>query len=55
MKMKISWLLGHDSELTRFKINKDWKSARPAVYFKHVVSITVSSEAIRGKPDWVVV
>jgi hypothetical protein len=40
-------------QLKRQEIKKEWKTICPAVYFKHEVSISISSDAIRGKPDWI--
>ncbi len=44
-----------NKELKRFNIKSTWKSVSPVVYFKHVVSVTIISEAVRTKPDWIIV
>lgn len=40
-------------ELKRLNFNSDWKIVSPIVNFKHTVSITIISEAILGKPDYI--
>ena len=40
-------------ENKRFNFNEKWKKISPIVFFKHVVSITVSSNAVKGKPDFI--
>ena len=40
-------------ENKRFNFNEKWKKIAPIVFFKHVVSITVSSNAVKGKPDFI--
>ena len=40
-------------ENKRFNFNNKWKKISPIVFFKHVVSITVSSNAVKGKPDFI--
>ena len=40
-------------ENQRFNFNSKWKKISPIVNFKHVVSITVASDAIEGKPDFI--
>ena len=40
-------------ENKRFNFNNKWKKISPIVFFKHVVSITVSSDAVKGKPDFI--
>jgi len=42
-------------EVKRYNFNANWKKISPVVSFKHVVSITISSYAIEGKPDFIVV
>jgi hypothetical protein len=39
----------------RKKFPSDWTKVCPIVNFKHVVSITISSDAIRGKPDFITI
>ena len=40
-------------EIKRINFKEEWKKICPCVYFKHDVSITVSSDAIKTKPDFV--
>ena len=40
-------------ENKRYNFNQKWKKISPIVFFKHVVSITVSSKAVKGKPDFI--
>ena len=40
-------------ENKRFNFNQKWKKISPIVFFKHVVSITVSSKAVKGRPDFI--
>ena len=40
-------------ENKRFNFNNKWKKISPIVFFKHVVSITVSSNAVKGKPNFI--
>ena len=40
-------------EIKRYNFKEEWNKICPCVYFKHGVSITVSSDAIKTKPDFV--
>lgn len=42
-----------NKEVHRINFPSDWTKVCPIVDFKHVVSITISSDAIRGKPDFI--
>jgi len=42
-------------EIKRINFNEEWEKICPCIYFKHGVSITVSSDAIKAKPDFVTV
>ena len=42
-----------NKEIHRINFPSDWTKVCPAVNFKHVVSITISSDAVRGKPDFI--
>ena len=40
-------------EVKRYMFNSSWTKVSPIVKFKHVVSITITSPAISGKPDFI--
>ena len=40
-------------EVTRANFSEEWKKVSPIVEFKHVVSVTITSKAFRGKPDFI--
>ena len=42
-----------NKEIYRKNFPSDWTKVCPIVNFKHVVSITISSNAIKGKPDFI--
>ena len=42
-----------NKEIHRKNFPSDWTKVCPIVNFKHVVSITISSNAIKGKPDFI--
>ena len=42
-------------EVIRFNFNKNWEKISPIVSFKHEINITISSNAIKGKPDFITI
>jgi hypothetical protein len=42
----------HKEKTLLKKCEIKWSKVCPAVYFKHVVSVTITSNALMGKPEW---
>ena len=55
MNKKLLILYDHNKkkEIKRINFKEEWKKICPCVYFKHNVSITISSDALKVKPDFV--
>ena len=55
MNKKLLIVYDHNNkkEIKRINFKEEWKNICPCVYFKHGVSITVSSDALKSKPDFV--
>ena len=52
-KLVVIYDVSDEKEITRFNFNKNWTKVSPIVFFKHEISITISSNAIPGKPDFI--
>jgi hypothetical protein len=53
LKLLIIYDNKKNKEIKRQKIPPNWTKVCPAVNFKHSVSITISSDAVVGKPDFI--
>ena len=57
VNMNLKLLIVYDNskkkEIKRVEFNKEWNSIRPIVQFKHHVSISIDSNAIKGKPEFI--
>lgn len=40
-------------EIKRVNFSSSWNKVSPYVEFKHVVSVTISSNAIQGRPNFI--
>ncbi len=52
-KLVVIYDVSAEKEVKRFNFNKNWKKISPIVFFKHEIYITISSNAIEGKPDFI--
>ena len=52
-KLVVIFDVSAEKEVKRFNFNKYWKKISPIVSFKHEISITISSNAVEGKPDFI--
>ena len=52
-KLVVIYDVSAEKEIKRFNFNKKWTKVSPIVSFKHEISITILSNAIPGKPDFI--
>ena len=54
-KLVVIYDVSCEKEIKRFNFNPNWKKISPIVFYKHEITITISSNALEGKPDFITI